>query len=179
MSDTIDGVRRDLKRLKILDRALLVANLSFVGWIILEVFIRGHLDTVYVLLSLYGCLSSVLRYFVWKVRAVPTPLLKLAHGTPDERDRAWELVSVHKDELLALTTLPATIHEPALTELGRDALVERIERHGTVNWRRLLRVLLTTWLIGLAIVLAIVSQHTPAAQVDAQNVRGSAKPIRW
>lgn len=179
MSDGITAIRHDLRRLKILDRALLVANLSFIAWIIVEVFIRGHLDTVYVLLSLYGCLSSVLRYFVWKVRAVPAPLLTLAHGMPDERDRAWDFIGHHKDELLALTTLPATIQEPALTELGRDALVERIQRHGTVNWRRLLRVLLTTWLVGLAVVLAIVSQHTPAAQVDAQNVRGSAKPIRW
>lgn len=175
----ITTVRRDLWRLRLIDRALLVTNLTFVGWIVLEVFIRGHLDTIYLLLSIYGSLSGLFRFLVWKVRSVPTPLLALAHGTPDERDAAWRLIAEHRDELLNATTLPATIHEPALTELDRDGLVERVKRHGTTNWRRLLRVLITVWLVGLAVVLVAVSQHTPAAEVDAQNVRGGAKPLRW
>ncbi|HRE91087.1 MAG TPA: hypothetical protein PK095_18335 [Myxococcota bacterium] len=175
----IIAVRRDLWRLRLIDRALLVTNLGFVAAVIVTVFILRHLDQVYVLMTLYGSLSSVLRFFVWKVRAVPTPLLTLAHGTPDQRDAAWRLITEHRDELLSATTLPATIHEPALSELDRDGLVERVKRHGTTNWRRLFRVLMTVWLVGLAVVLVAVSQHTPAAEVDAQNVRGGAKPLRW
>lgn len=175
----IIAVRRDLRRLRLLDRALLFTNLGFLAGVIVTVFILGHLDQIYLLMTLYGSLSSVLRFFVWKVRAVPTPLLTLAHGSPEERDAAWRLVSEHREELLNATTLPASIHEAPLTELDRDGLVERVKRHGTTNWRRLLRVLTTVWLIGLAVVLVAVSQHTPAAEVDAQNVRGGAKPLRW
>lgn len=175
----IIAVRRDLRRLRLLDRALLLTNLGFIAGVIVTVFILRHLDQVYLLMTLYGSLSSVLRFFVWKVRAVPTPLLTLAHGTDEERDAAWRLINQHRDELLLATTLPATIHEPPLTDLDREGLVERVKRHGTTNWRRLLRVLTTAWLLGLAVVLVAVSQHTPAAEVDAQNVRGGAKPLRW
>lgn len=175
----IASVRRDLRRLRLLDRALLFTNLGFVASVIVTVFIIRHLDQIYVLMTLYGSLSSVLRFFVWKVRAVPTPLLTLAHGTADERDAAWRLIENHRDELLNATTLPASIHEAPLTELDRDGLIERVKRHGTTNWRRILRILATVWLIGLSVVLVAVSQHTPAAEVDAQNVRGGAKPLRW
>jgi hypothetical protein len=179
MALDIHTVRRDLARLALLSRALLLINLGFIGWLVLEVFIRGHLDQIYLVLSLYGSLSGLLRYFVWKVRSVPTPLLMLAHGTPAERDAAWALIAAHRDELLLATTLPATIHEAPLTELSREALVERVLRHGTVNWARVLRVLLITWLVGLVIVVAVVSQHTPTAEVDARNIRGGVTAPRW
>ena len=95
----IIAVRQDLWRLRLIDRALLVTNLGFVAAVIVTVFILRHLDQVYVLMTLYGSLSSVLRFFVWKVRAVPAPLLTLAHGTPDQRDAAWRLITEHRDEL--------------------------------------------------------------------------------
>lgn len=168
---SIEAVRRDHKRLLLLERLLLLTSLAFLAWLCLEVFIRERRDTIYLLLSIYGSFSGIGRFFVWKVRAVPAPLLTLAHGSAPAREASWRLVNEHRDELLAMTHLPGSINEPALGTLGRGALVERIERHGTTNWSRALRVFLAVWLLGLTAVVIAVLLHTPESVVTMRSIR--------
>jgi len=169
---SMETVLRDHKRLVLLERMLLLTSVSFLVWLCLEVFIRERRDTIYLLLSIYGSLSGIGRSFVWKVRAVPAPLLTLAHGSAAQREQAWLFVDSHRDALFAMTHLPASINEPALDQLGREALVERIERHGTTNWRKILEVFLIAWLVGLTAVIAAVLLYTPESVVTLRSIRG-------
>jgi hypothetical protein len=168
---SMETLRRDHKRLLLLERVLLLTSVAFLVWLCLEVFIRERRDTIYLLLSIYGSLSGIGRFFVWKVRAVPAPLLTLAHGTAPEREQAWLFIDVHRDALFAMTHLPASINEPDLGTLGREALIARIERHGTTNWRKILKVFLAVWLVGLTAVIVAVLLHTPASVVTLRSIR--------
>ncbi len=168
---SMEAVRRDHKRLLLLERMLLLTSLAFLMWLCLEVFIRERRDTIYLLLSIYGSLSGIGRFFVWKVRAVPAPLLTLAHGSAAQREQAWLFIDAHRDALFAMTHLPASINEPSLGTLGREALIERVERHGTTNWRKILKIFLTVWLLGLTAVIVAVLLHTPASVVALRSIR--------
>jgi hypothetical protein len=163
---SIEAVRRDDRRLARIGAMLLVTSLAFLGWLVYEVFILERSDTIYLLLSLFGTASGLGRFLVWKVRAVPRPLLDLARGTDAQRDAAWRLIESHRDELLAMTDLPATIREPDLVELDRAGLVARVERHGTTDWRAILRSFLVAWAVVLAVVLIALALHVPNPVVD-------------
>jgi len=169
---SMEALERDHRRLVLLERALHLTSLAFLAWLCLEVFIRERRDTIYLLLTIYGSLSGIGRFFVWKVRAVPAPLLVLAHGSATARDEAWSFIEQHRDALVAMTHLPASINEPALGTLSREAMVERVQRHGTTNWRKALRVFLIAWLVGLTAVIAAVLLHTPESVVALRTIRG-------
>jgi hypothetical protein len=159
-------VRRSNRRLGHVSNLLSFTSLAFLGWLVYEVFILERSDTIYLLLSLFGMASGLGRILVYKVRAVPKPLLDLAHGTPGERDAAWDLISAHREELLGMTELPASIREPELIELDRAQLVERVERHGTTPWPQILRGFLIAWSVILILVLTALALHTPAPVIE-------------
>lgn len=147
--------RRERRRLAWLDRTLLLVGLGFIAWVIVQVMIIERRDTFYILPSVFGTVTGLSRYFVHRVRALPIPVRDLRHPDAATRERAWAVVDTHRDELLAVTDLPATIHEPPLAALSRDALVERVARAGDTDWRRLLRRWLYLWTpLAVAVLLA-------------------------
>ncbi len=159
-------VRRSHRRLGQVSNLLSFTSLGFLGWLVYEVFILERSDTIYLLLSLFGTATGLGRFLVYKVKAVPKPLLDLAHGTPGEKDAAWDLISAHREELLGMTELPASIREPELTELDRPQLVERINRYGTTPWPQILRGFLIAWSVILIFVLTALVLHTPAPVIE-------------
>jgi len=147
--------RRERRRLAWLDRTLMLVSIVFIVWVAWALMIKDRRDLFYALPSIFGSLTGVSRYFVYRVRAVPLPVVRLRSPDPAVAERAWEVVAAHRDELLAHTILPATIREPALTELPRAALIERVARVGDIDWRRVLRTFLWIWVpLALAVFAA-------------------------
>jgi hypothetical protein len=159
--DTIESWRRDDRRLAWMNRLLGWASFAFLGAIVVFIFILHRTDFFYAILSIAGISGGLGRMFVWRVRGVPEPLRRLAHGAPADADAAWALIEAHRDELLDAAVLPGTIHEKPLRELDRAALVERIRRVGPGDGRRALRIFLVVWTtLALAVVIA-VELYTP------------------
>lgn len=164
----LHAFRRERRRLAWLDRSLLLTGLGFIAWVIVQVMIIERRDTFYILPSVFGTITGLSRYLVHRVRALPIPVRDLRHPDAATRDRAWVVVDTHRDELLAATDLPATIHEPPLTALSRDALVERVARAGDTDWRRMLRGWLYVWApLALAVLLACLL-YQPAPLVPGR-----------
>lgn len=141
-------------------------GLAFIAWHIGIAFVLERRDVEYVALSLFGTVSGLCRFAVYKVRSLPEPLWRLAWGDAVGRERAFELISAHREALFALANLPASVREPALVDLDREALVERVRRFGHTDWPRVLRWVLAAWAVGLALVLVLVLAHTPEPVVD-------------
>lgn len=133
----------------------MTVGLGFVAWVAWALMVQDRRDVYYALPSLFGTLTGLSRYLVHRVRAMPLPVALLRSPDPTVAARAWQIVVAHKDELLGQTIAPATIREPPLTELTREALVERVARAGDTDWRRVLRRYLALWVpLALAIFIA-------------------------
>lgn len=132
-----------------------IANYGFIGWVVYAIMGDDRRDIFYALPSIFGTVSGLSRYLVHRVLTLPEPLRNLRSPDAATSDRAWEVVSAHRDELLRVTELAATIHEPPLAELDRAALTERVARAGDVDWRKLLRIWFWIWLpLALAVFFA-------------------------
>jgi hypothetical protein len=138
--------RREQVVTRRLARLFLFVNLGFLGWVAVTIFIIKRNDPFYILPSVFGTLTGLLRYLTHRVDAVPKVLLDLRDAEPAVADRAWQVIEAHREELLAKTVIPATIREPTLLELDRAGLTERVARVGTVNWRKGLKLAFWIWL---------------------------------
>jgi|GEM_PF-4989163 len=138
--------RREQRRALWMGRLFLLANLGFLGWVAYAILLDDRRDAFYSLPSLLGSVSGLGGYLTYRVRSLPLPLKNLRSLDEATRERAWQVVSAHRDELLAVTILSATFHEPPLLELDREALTERVARAGDVNWRKILNVAFWLWL---------------------------------
>lgn len=138
--------RREQRRVLWMGRLFLLANLGFLGWVVYAILIDDRRDVFYALPSLVGIVSGLGRYLTYRVHSLPLPLANLRSPDAATRDRAWQVVSDNRAELLAVTTLSATIHEPPLMELDRAALTERVARAGDVDWRKILNIAFWVWL---------------------------------
>ena len=136
---------RERRRLRVLDHLFLGVGLFFIGWVAFAIFIADRRDLFYAIPSLFGTASTVGRYFVHRVRALPAPVRDLRDGDPARRDRAWEVIAAHREELLGATVVWATRDEPPLSGLSREGVLQRLERTGRTDWRRALRVWLALW----------------------------------
>ncbi len=147
--------RREQRVMRWLARLFLCVNLGFLGWVAVSIFIIERRDTFYILPSVFGTLTGLLRYLTHRVSAVPKPLLDLRSPDPAVAERAWRVIEANRDELLGETVIPATIREPTLLELDRAGLTERVERVGTVNWRKGLNIAFWIWLpLAIAVFFA-------------------------
>ena len=147
--------RREQALMRWLGRLFLLVNVGFLGWVAVTMFIIERNDPFYILPSVFGTLTGLLRYLTHRVAAVPKPLLDLRSADPAVADRAWQVVEAHRDELLGKTVISATIREPTLLELDRAGLTERVARVGTVDWRKVLKVVLWIWSpLAVAVFLA-------------------------
>lgn len=142
----IVAYRREQVVTRWLARLFFFVNVGFLGWVAVSIFIIERRDTYYILPSVFGTLTGLLRYLTHRVDSVPKPLLDLRSPDPVVAERAWQVIEAHRDELLAKTVIPATTREPTLKELDRAGLTARVERVGTVNWRKGLKVAFWIWL---------------------------------
>lgn len=149
------AVRAERRRLKILGRVMQAVGLLFIGWGVYALIIAERRDTFYVLPSLFGTVTGLSRYFVHKVVAAPRALYALRDGSPAERERAWQLIAGHREEILGQAIVSQTIREEPLLALSREAMVTRLARLGTTDWRRVLRVWVTLWVPAAVVVFVL------------------------
>ncbi len=146
MDPEIRDFRREQRQITWMGWLFRIANFGFIGWVVYAIMIDDRRDLFYALPSIFGTVSGISRYLVHRVRVAPKPLLALRSPDAATRERAWEVVSAHREELFRVTILQATTREPPLAELDREALTERVARAGDTDWRRLLRIWFWIWL---------------------------------
>jgi hypothetical protein len=154
--DTIASWRRDDRRLARIGRLLGLASLACLASVIWLVYVRDHADILLALLTPLGVAAGLGRILVWRVRAVPEPIRRLAFGAQPDADAAWSLIEAHRDELLAAAVLPGTIHDPPIETLDRAGLTERARRASPHDGRLALRRFLVVWCVAAAVLMTVL-----------------------
>jgi hypothetical protein len=153
---TFEDWRRDDRRLARTGTFLALASFTALAAVIWLVYVKDHADILLALITPVGVAAGLGRILVWRVRAVPSPIRRLAFGTEAEADAAWSLIEAHHAELLAATTLPGTIHDPPIETLDRAGLTARARRASPDDGRRALRRFLIVWSLAAVAVLAVL-----------------------
>jgi len=159
----LQELRRERRRLRVMSRVMQAVGLLFVFWVVYAVIIAERRDLFYALPSLFGTTTGVARFLVHKVIAAPRALYLLRDGDATQRERAWRLISRHRDEVLGHAIVPATIREEPLLTLPREALVVRLARLGTTDWRRILRVWVMLWVPSAIVVFVLTATFVSTA----------------